>query len=251
MEQSAAAAAVWRLRATGGHRDRDRDRGHPPARDDGDGDGDAGGKKRGGRRPLPEGRGAPLVLLYLLGLRALVHVSHRQLLSQPSAAGPREFSAPRARYGRGGEGGLPHLPGPRPRRMRRRALGRARAAPAGGQSPPAVSPGATVAAGAVCFPQGAPAGRSPRRPGPALPPGGRGVPGRRRPVRGVGAAGGSPAGWLRLSRCGPLPSAAGLPSFAGRWGLPLPSARARSPLGRSQNVGESVARAPGLVLAAP
>lgn len=99
MERSAAAAAVWRLRATGGHRDRDRDRGHPPARDDGDGD--AGGKKRGGRRPLPEGRGAPLVLLYLLGLRALVHVSHRQLLSQPSAAGPREFSAPRARYGRG------------------------------------------------------------------------------------------------------------------------------------------------------
>lgn len=167
MEQSAAAAAVWRLRATGGHRDRDRDRGHPPARDDGDGD--AGGKKRGGRRPLPEGRGAPLVLLYLLGLRALVHVSHRQLLSQPSAAGPREFSAPRARYGRGGEGGLPLLPGPRPRRMRRRALGRARAAPAGGQSPPAVSPGATVAAGAVCFPQGAPAGRSPRRPGPARP----------------------------------------------------------------------------------
>ncbi|XP_069633343.1 endoplasmic reticulum metallopeptidase 1 isoform X1 [Haliaeetus albicilla] len=99
MEQSAA-AAVWRLRATGGHRDRDR--GHPAARDDGDGD--TGGKKRGGRRrrqlpppPLPEGRGAPLVLLYLLGLRALVHVSHRQLLSQPSAAGPREFSAPRAR----------------------------------------------------------------------------------------------------------------------------------------------------------
>ncbi|XP_074876021.1 endoplasmic reticulum metallopeptidase 1 isoform X2 [Buteo buteo] len=102
MEQSTAAAAVWRLRATGGHRDRDRDpdRGHPAARDDGD----TGGKKRGGRRrrqlppqPLPEGRGAPLVLLYLLGLRALVHVSHRQLLSQPSAAGPREFSAPRAR----------------------------------------------------------------------------------------------------------------------------------------------------------
>lgn len=94
-----AAAAVWRLRATGGHRDR-RDCRHPPPREDGDRD--TGGKKRGGPRrralPLPEGRAAPLVLLYLLGLRALVHVSHRQLLSQPPAAGPRDFSASRARY---------------------------------------------------------------------------------------------------------------------------------------------------------
>ncbi|NXD27570.1 ERMP1 metallopeptidase, partial [Spelaeornis formosus] len=47
---------------------------------------------------LPEARGAPLVLLYLLGLRALAQVSHRQLLSHPPAAGgPREFSASRAR----------------------------------------------------------------------------------------------------------------------------------------------------------
>uniref|UniRef100_A0A8C9MDT0 Endoplasmic reticulum metallopeptidase 1 n=1 Tax=Serinus canaria TaxID=9135 RepID=A0A8C9MDT0_SERCA len=48
--------------------------------------------------PLSEARGAPLVLLYLLGLRALAQVSHRQLLSQPpAAAGPRDFSASRAR----------------------------------------------------------------------------------------------------------------------------------------------------------
>ncbi|NXV56500.1 ERMP1 metallopeptidase, partial [Molothrus ater] len=47
---------------------------------------------------LPEARGAPLVLLYLLGLRALAQVSHRQLLSRPpAAAGPRDFSASRAR----------------------------------------------------------------------------------------------------------------------------------------------------------
>ncbi|NWH37748.1 ERMP1 metallopeptidase, partial [Chloropsis hardwickii] len=47
---------------------------------------------------LPEARGAPLVLLYLLGLRVLAQVSHRQLLSRPpAAAGPREFSASRAR----------------------------------------------------------------------------------------------------------------------------------------------------------
>ncbi|NXD92523.1 ERMP1 metallopeptidase, partial [Chaetorhynchus papuensis] len=47
---------------------------------------------------LPEARGAPLVLLYLLGLRALAQVSHRQLLSHsPAAAGPRDFSAARAR----------------------------------------------------------------------------------------------------------------------------------------------------------
>ncbi|NWY69127.1 ERMP1 metallopeptidase, partial [Erithacus rubecula] len=47
---------------------------------------------------LPEARGAPLVLLYLLGLRALAQVSHRQLLSSPPAAdGPRDFSAARAR----------------------------------------------------------------------------------------------------------------------------------------------------------
>uniref|UniRef100_A0A8D2QGZ9 Endoplasmic reticulum metallopeptidase 1 n=1 Tax=Zonotrichia albicollis TaxID=44394 RepID=A0A8D2QGZ9_ZONAL len=85
----------WRLRATAAQRDRRR----PPPREDGDPG--AGGKKRGGRRPLlplPEARGAPLVLLYLLGLRALAQVSHRQLLSrQPAAAGPRDFSASRAR----------------------------------------------------------------------------------------------------------------------------------------------------------
>ncbi|NXU99671.1 ERMP1 metallopeptidase, partial [Cettia cetti] len=47
---------------------------------------------------LPEARGAPLVLLYLLGLRALAQVSHRQLLSRsPASAGPRDFSASRAR----------------------------------------------------------------------------------------------------------------------------------------------------------
>ncbi|RMC19459.1 hypothetical protein DUI87_04070 [Hirundo rustica rustica] len=85
----------WRLRATAAQRDRRQ----PPPREDGDRG--AGGKKRGGRRPLlplPEARGAPLVLLYLLALRALAQVSHRQLLSRsPAAAGPRDFSASRAR----------------------------------------------------------------------------------------------------------------------------------------------------------
>ncbi|XP_057236121.1 endoplasmic reticulum metallopeptidase 1 isoform X2 [Malurus melanocephalus] len=87
--------AVWRLRATAAQRDRRQ----PPSREESDRG--AGGKKRGGRRPLlplSEARGAPLVLLYLLGLRALVQVSHRQLLSRPPAAsGPRDFSAARAR----------------------------------------------------------------------------------------------------------------------------------------------------------
>uniref|UniRef100_A0A674HJF4 Endoplasmic reticulum metallopeptidase 1 n=1 Tax=Taeniopygia guttata TaxID=59729 RepID=A0A674HJF4_TAEGU len=87
--------AGGRLRATAAQRDRRR----PPPREDGEPG--AGGKKRGGRRPLlplPEARGAPLVLLYLLGLRALAQVSHRQLLSRPpGAAGPRDFSASRAR----------------------------------------------------------------------------------------------------------------------------------------------------------
>uniref|UniRef100_A0A8C3Y739 Endoplasmic reticulum metallopeptidase 1 n=1 Tax=Catharus ustulatus TaxID=91951 RepID=A0A8C3Y739_CATUS len=85
----------WRLRATAAQRDRRQ----PPPREDGERG--TGGKKRGGRRlllPLPEARGAPLVLLYLLGLRALAQVSHRQLLSRPpAAAGPRDFSAHRAR----------------------------------------------------------------------------------------------------------------------------------------------------------
>ncbi|XP_056369194.1 endoplasmic reticulum metallopeptidase 1 [Oenanthe melanoleuca] len=85
----------WRLRATAAQRDRRQ----PPPREDGDRG--TGGKKRGGRRPLlplPEARGAPLVLLYLLGLRALAQVSHRQLLSRPPAADePRDFSAARAR----------------------------------------------------------------------------------------------------------------------------------------------------------
>ncbi|XP_068032922.1 endoplasmic reticulum metallopeptidase 1 isoform X1 [Anomalospiza imberbis] len=89
-------ASGWRLRATAAQRDRRR----PPPREDGDPG--AVGKKRGGRRQLlllPEARGAPLVLLYLLGLRALAQVSHRQLLSRPpaAAAGPRDFSASRAR----------------------------------------------------------------------------------------------------------------------------------------------------------
>uniref|UniRef100_A0A8C4KCZ7 Endoplasmic reticulum metallopeptidase 1 n=1 Tax=Dromaius novaehollandiae TaxID=8790 RepID=A0A8C4KCZ7_DRONO len=59
----------------------------------------AGGKKRGGprRRALAEARGVPLVLLYLLGLRALVQVSQRQLLSRPGRGGARDFSALRAR----------------------------------------------------------------------------------------------------------------------------------------------------------
>ncbi|XP_058682570.1 endoplasmic reticulum metallopeptidase 1 isoform X2 [Poecile atricapillus] len=87
--------AVWRLRATAAQRDRRQ----PPPREDSDHG--SGGKKRGGRRPLlplPEARGAPLVLLYLLGLRALAQVSHRQLLNRsPAVAGPRDFSASRAR----------------------------------------------------------------------------------------------------------------------------------------------------------
>lgn len=95
----------WRLRATAAQRDRRQ----PPPREDGDRG--AGGKKRGGRRPLlplPEARGAPLVLLYLLGLRALAQVSHRQLLGRwPVRAGPLEFSAARARYGGAGAGGRP------------------------------------------------------------------------------------------------------------------------------------------------
>ncbi|KAK2523755.1 endoplasmic reticulum metallopeptidase 1 [Columba livia] len=97
MERSAA-VPVRRVRAAGGHRDQER---RPPPREDGDRDRDAGGQKRGGprRRPLalPEAQVAPLVLLYLLALRALVQVAHRQLLNSPSGAGPPDFSAPRAR----------------------------------------------------------------------------------------------------------------------------------------------------------
>lgn len=98
--------AGWRLRATAAQRDR---RQQPPRDEGGRG---AAGKKRGGRRPLlplPEARGAPLVLLYLLGLRALAQVSHRQLLSRPPAAGPRDFSAARARYRGTPGGGRPSL----------------------------------------------------------------------------------------------------------------------------------------------
>ncbi|XP_071436569.1 endoplasmic reticulum metallopeptidase 1 isoform X2 [Pithys albifrons albifrons] len=89
-------AAVWRLRSSAAQRGRRQ----PPPRQDGDGG--AGGKKRGGPRrrallPLPEARGAPLVLLYLLALRALAQLSHRQLLSRPSDAGPPDFRAARAR----------------------------------------------------------------------------------------------------------------------------------------------------------
>uniref|UniRef100_A0A8C5TKC5 Endoplasmic reticulum metallopeptidase 1 n=1 Tax=Malurus cyaneus samueli TaxID=2593467 RepID=A0A8C5TKC5_9PASS len=51
----------------------------------------------GGRAAAARGAGAPLVLLYLLGLRALVQVSHRQLLSRPPAASGPRLSAARAR----------------------------------------------------------------------------------------------------------------------------------------------------------
>ncbi|XP_062456249.1 endoplasmic reticulum metallopeptidase 1 [Rhea pennata] len=98
------AAAVRRLRAPGGERER-RDRPRPPRGGNGeDGGGEdgasaVGGKKRGGprRRALAEARGAPLVLLFLLALRALVLVSHRHLLSRPGRGGVRDFSASRAR----------------------------------------------------------------------------------------------------------------------------------------------------------
>ncbi|CAM2114562.1 endoplasmic reticulum metallopeptidase 1 isoform X1 [Caretta caretta] len=92
-----AAVAVRRLRAAGGERE-PRAPQHPPL--PGHGVEDSGGKKRvcpaGGSRwrLLPEARGALLVLLYLLALRALVQLSMRQLLRRP---GPRDFSAPRAR----------------------------------------------------------------------------------------------------------------------------------------------------------
>ncbi|NXT30030.1 ERMP1 metallopeptidase, partial [Syrrhaptes paradoxus] len=46
---------------------------------------------------LPEARVAALVLLYLLGLRVLVQLSHRRLLRQPAPGAPPHFSAPRAR----------------------------------------------------------------------------------------------------------------------------------------------------------
>lgn len=166
MERSAAAAPpVWRLRATGGHRDRD----HPPPREEegeeDDGGGDTGGKKRGGPRrrpvlPLSEGRGAPLVLLYLLGLRALVELSHRQLLSRPSPAGPRDFSAPRARYS---GAGCPSSPG--------RAVGSRGTSPCRGQSPSGVTPAA------LGFPPGRVGGvlAAQRRPGPAGRVGAAGV----------------------------------------------------------------------------
>lgn len=92
-----AAAAVRRLRTPGGG-ERDSDRRPPPSRRE-DGEADLQRKKRGGprRRLLGEGRGAPLVLLYLLVLRVLVQISHRQLLSPPAGRGEREFSAQRAR----------------------------------------------------------------------------------------------------------------------------------------------------------
>ncbi|XP_042308503.1 endoplasmic reticulum metallopeptidase 1 isoform X1 [Sceloporus undulatus] len=56
----------------------------------------------GGRLPhplllLPESRAAPLLLLYLLALRGLVHVSFQQLVRPAPAGGAREFNAPRAR----------------------------------------------------------------------------------------------------------------------------------------------------------
>ncbi|XP_043402161.1 endoplasmic reticulum metallopeptidase 1 isoform X3 [Chelonia mydas] len=92
-----AAVAVRRLRAAGGERE-PRAPQQPPL--PGRGAEDSGGKKRdcpaGGSRwrLLPEARGALLVLLYLLALRALVQLSLRQLLRRP---GPRDFSAPRAR----------------------------------------------------------------------------------------------------------------------------------------------------------
>ncbi|KAM9137920.1 endoplasmic reticulum metallopeptidase 1 isoform 2-T2 [Pangshura tecta] len=92
-----AAVAVRRLRAAGGERE---PRALQPPPLPGRGEADPGGKKRdcpaGGSRwrLLPEARGALLVLLYLLALRALVQLSLRQLLRRP---GPRDFSAPRAR----------------------------------------------------------------------------------------------------------------------------------------------------------
>lgn len=135
MERSAA-VPVRRVRAAGGHRDQER---RPPPREDGDRDRDAGGQKRGGprRRPLalPEAQVAPLVLLYLLALRALVQVAHRQLLNSPSGAGPPDFSAPRARYVDGP--GLPLLAGQR--RMESR-----------GQSPPGSPRGRRGPGGGGC-----------------------------------------------------------------------------------------------------
>ncbi|XP_032633948.1 endoplasmic reticulum metallopeptidase 1 isoform X3 [Chelonoidis abingdonii] len=92
-----AAVAVRRLRTAGGQRE---PRAPQPPPLPGRGEADPGGKKRdcpaGGSRwrLLPEVRGALLVLLYLLALRALVQLSLRQLLRRP---GPRDFSAPRAR----------------------------------------------------------------------------------------------------------------------------------------------------------
>ncbi|XP_044876422.1 endoplasmic reticulum metallopeptidase 1 isoform X2 [Mauremys mutica] len=92
-----AAVAVRRLRTAGGERE---PRAPQPPPLPGRGEADPGGKKRdcpaGGSRwrLLPEARGALLVLLYLLALRALVQLSLRQLLRRP---GPRDFSAPRAR----------------------------------------------------------------------------------------------------------------------------------------------------------
>uniref|UniRef100_A0A663F7E5 Endoplasmic reticulum metallopeptidase 1 n=1 Tax=Aquila chrysaetos chrysaetos TaxID=223781 RepID=A0A663F7E5_AQUCH len=237
MEQSATAAAVWRLRATGGHRDRDH--GHPPARDDGDGD--TGGEEAGraaaaaavAAAAAARGAGGAAGAAVPAGA-AGAGARLAPAAAEPAVRrrAPRVQRPPRqVRRGREGREGCPSCRG----RGRGGCGGEPWGAPVprqpAGRVRPRLDPGRRWSRVPFAFPQGAPAGRSPPRPGPALPPGGRGVPARRRPVRGVGAAGGSPAGWLRLSRCGPLPSAAGLPSFAERWGLPLPSARARSPLG--------------------
>uniref|UniRef100_A0A8D0HF47 Endoplasmic reticulum metallopeptidase 1 n=1 Tax=Sphenodon punctatus TaxID=8508 RepID=A0A8D0HF47_SPHPU len=79
----ASTGAVRRLRTPG---ERERRDPPPPCL----GHDDPAGKKLGGgsrRRLLPEAHAAPLLLLYLLGLRALVHLSLQQLLQGP--AGPR------------------------------------------------------------------------------------------------------------------------------------------------------------------
>lgn len=97
---SAAVGAVRRLRtqAPQQHPYHQLQRRHPEK----DGEGWHGKKPGAGGCPklLPEARVSLVLLLYLLGLRVLVHVSFLRLLQLPRD--PKEFDAFRARYSAAG-----------------------------------------------------------------------------------------------------------------------------------------------------